>query len=144
MLQKHTSHYEDGAEVGVVADDDIRFGFADHEAERGEDHRQAKSDEAEAADRSYNIETEEIGIFFLNGGKEAVELLFLFGRQFETNRMGLLQGLVELEKLLAEVYEVIVEGDGRFREDITPLELEIHIVEDETAEETVFGIRDER
>lgn len=95
VLQKHTSHDEDCAEVGVVADDDIRFGFAVHEAERGEDHRQAKSYETEATDRSYNIETEEIGIFFLNGGKETVELLFLFGRQLETNRLGLLKGLCD-------------------------------------------------
>ncbi len=134
MLQKHTSHDEDSAEVGVVADDDIRFFLAVHQAERSEDHGEAEGDEAKATHGGHNIEPEEIGIFFLNGGKETVELLFLFGRQLETNRMGLLQGLIELEKLLTKVYEVIVEGDGGFRKDIAPLEFEIHVVENETAE----------
>lgn len=143
MLQKHTSHDEDSAEVGVVADEDIRFGFTIHEAERGEDHRQAKSDEAEATDGSYNIETEKVGIFILNGGKETVKLLFLFGRQFETNRLGLLKGLVELEKLLTKIDKIIVEGNGGFGKDIAPLELEIHIVENEAREKAVFGIGDE-
>lgn len=56
VLQKHTSHDEDGAKIGVIADDDIRFGFAVHEAERGENHRQAESDETEATDGGDNIE----------------------------------------------------------------------------------------
>lgn len=39
VLKEHSSHNENGTEVGVVAGDDIRFGFAVHETERGEDHR---------------------------------------------------------------------------------------------------------
>lgn len=50
VLQKHTSHDEDSAEVGVVADDDIRFLLAVHQAERGEDHGEAEGDETEATD----------------------------------------------------------------------------------------------
>ncbi len=79
VLKKHTSHDEDCAEVGVIADDDVRFLFAVHEAERGEDHGEAEGDETETADGSDNIETEEIGVLLLDFGKEYIELLLLIG-----------------------------------------------------------------
>lgn len=70
----------------------------------------------------------------LDFSKKDVELLLLIVGKRKADWLGLLQGLIELEKLLAEVYEVIVEGDGGFREDIAPLKLEIHVVEDEARE----------
>ena len=45
---------------------------------------------------------------------------------------------------MAETDEEIVEGAGGFGEDVAPLETDGHVVEDETAEEAVFGIGDER
>lgn len=77
VLKEDTCHDKDGAKIGVIADDNFRLLFAIHQAKRGENHRQAKSDETEATDGGNNIETEEIGVLFLDFSKEDVELLLL-------------------------------------------------------------------
>ena len=44
VLKEDTCHDKDGAKIGVIADDNFRLLFAIHQAKRGENHRQAKSD----------------------------------------------------------------------------------------------------
>ena len=64
------------------------------------------------------------------------------GAEF-ANGLRLLWCLVKLKITLTEVDEIVVERDCTFGKDITPLEAQVHIVEDETAGESVFGIRNE-
>ena len=51
--------------------------------------------------------------------------------------------MIELEITLAEVDEIIVKRYSTFGKDITPLEAQVHVIEDKTAEEAVFSIRNE-
>ena len=55
VLKEDTCHDKDGAKIGVIADDNFRLLFAIHQAKRGENHRQAKSDETEATDGGNNM-----------------------------------------------------------------------------------------
>lgn len=143
VLQQDLRHDEDGTEVEVVADDDRGDGATVHQAERSENHGEAEGDEAETTDGGDDIGAEKVGVFELNLFEETVELLLLAGGQRETDGLRLLKRLIECEEPVAEMLEIFVEGFGVFGKDIVPFDAEIHIVEDETAEETVFGVGNE-
>ena len=145
VLDEDTSHVDGGAEIDIGANDGLGKRSAVHEAERGEDHGEAESDEAEATDGGDDIGAEEVGILELDVGKEAVELRLLVGSEREADGLvDVLESLVKLEKTEAETDEIIVEIVGAGGEDIEPLDAEVHIVKDKTREEAVFGIGDER
>ena len=139
MLEKHMCHDASGAEVVVVANDDWRNGFAVHAAERGENHSDAESDETETTDGGEDVFAKHVVIVVLHLLKHGIELVFLgFGKR-KTDWMGVLKSLVKLKKLLPELIEILVERLF-FLKDIAPRENEVHLVEHETAEQTVFGV----
>lgn len=145
VLNEDASHVDGGAEIGDGADDGVGKRSAVHEAERGEDHGEAECDEAEATDGGDDIGAEDVGILKLDVGKEAVELRLLVGSERETNGLvDVLKSLMKLEETEAKADEIIVEIVGAGGEDIEPLDAEVHIIEDKTREEAVFGIGDER
>ena len=143
VLKKHTSHDERGAEVGVGTDDDRSDGDAIHEAERGENHGKTKGDETETTDGGDDIQAEERGILELDIAKELVELELLRSGERETDGRRVLKRLIEREKTMAKLKEIFVESVVGGGEHIAPLEDETFVVEDETAEETVFGVGNE-
>ena len=139
MFENHLSHNASGAEVVVVADDDWRNGFAVHAAERGENHDDAESDETETTDGGEDVFAKHIVIVVLHLLEHGIELVFLgFGKR-ETDWIGVLKSLVKLEKLLPELIEIIVKRFFFFK-NIAPRENEVHFVEYETAEQTVFSV----
>lgn len=145
VLDEDTSHVDGGAEIGVGADDGVGKRSAIHEAERGEYHGEAEGDETKTTDGGYDIGAEDVGILKLDVGKEAVELRLLVGTERETDGLvDVLESLVKLEKTEAKTDEIIVKIVGAGREDIEPFDAEVHIIEDKTREEAVFGIGDER
>lgn len=143
VLQQDLRHDEDGTEVEVVADDDRGDGATVHQAERSENHGEAEGDEAETTDGGDDIGAEKVGVFELNLFEEAVELLLLACGKRETDGLRLLKRLIEREEAMAKMLEVFVEGFGIFGKDIVPFDAKIHIVEDEAAEEAVFGVGNE-
>lgn len=144
VLKKHTSHDERGAEVGVGTEGDRSDGDAIHEAERGENHGQTEGDEAKTTDGGDDIQTEERGILELDIAKELVELELLWSGERETDGLGLLERLIEREETVAEMLEILIDSVVGGGEDVEPFEDKTFVVEDEAAEETVFGIGDER
>lgn len=74
MLQKHTSHGERSAEIGIGTDGCGGDRLAIHETKYGENHSDTECDETETTHGGDDIETEETGILLLDLGEKAVEL----------------------------------------------------------------------
>ena len=58
--------------------------------------------------------------------------------------MSALKRLIKREKLVSQIQEIIVESLFGFGKNITPRDEEVHFVENETAEQSVFAVVDER
>ena len=80
----------------------------------------------------------------MNGGEVVIKLVLLGWGHFYANGANRLQELVQGVELLAQCAEVIIQCNvAGAAEDVVPLSFCIEIVEEETAEETVFCIFDE-
>lgn len=133
-----------GAEVFIVADEGADFLASVAEAERGEDHRDAEGDEAQAPDAGDDVIPEEEVIFGLRGAVVGVEAVLLVRGELEFDLRLHLQPLVEVGEAPSDVVKDFFEGAAlRPGEDVEPLQLEAEVVEDEAGEKAVFGVRDE-
>ena len=158
VLQQHLDDGHGRLEVDVGADDALRLfdlsqwgafpaprgdGKSIHEAKDGDDHRNAEKDKTEATDRGHDVVAEGVGIVALRLSKEVVEtpLLIVAERELHLDGGKVLQEGVEVLSNLTET--LIGGGTIRHGEHIAPDEFGLHDVEDETAEEAVFSIRNE-
>lgn len=86
MLEQDLHHRQRILEVGVRAEDNLLHRLVFYKAEGGKDHRNTVCDETKSADRTYDVQAVELGIFHLDCAEELVELLFL--RRREGNVIG--------------------------------------------------------
>lgn len=149
VLQQDFDHRESGGKVGIDADQMqlllpfLRWlGWVVDETKDGQDHRKAKEDEAETTDGGDDVVAEELSVAKLGGLEEGVELVLLCTAEGELDAL-LREGLVEVVEVAAYLLELLI-GDGAGAgKHVVPDQLRGHDIEDETAEESVFGIRDE-
>ena len=115
-----------------------------HYPQRGEYHRDAEGDEAQAADGGDELVSAAVAVGGLPAVELGVEVCGLVFCEAEADVRAAAEDGVEVVELLAESLEVFVEGGvGAAAEDIVPDETEVEDIEDETAEESVLGIGDE-
>ena len=141
---EHAGDGHGGAEVFIVADEGADFLASVAEAERGEDHRDAEGNEAQAPDAGDDVIPEEEVVFGLRGAVVGVEAVLLVRGELEFDLRLHLQPLVEVGEAPSDVVKDFFEGAAlRPGEDVEPLQLEAEVVEDEAGEKAVFCIRDE-
>ena len=148
VLQQDFDHGQGGVEVGIGADQplDVFQAFAwclVDEAKDAEDHREAKEDEAEATDGGHDFVAKQLSEAKLGGFKEVVELVHLGEAESELDRpLGEL--LQEGEEVAANLLELLIGGGTTMGgKHVVPDQFGFHDIEDETAEQAVFSIRDE-
>lgn len=144
VADEHAGDGHGGAEVFIVADEGADFLAGVAEPERGEDHRDAEGNEAQAPDTGDDVIPEEEVVFGLRGTVVGVEADLLIRGELEFDLRPHLQALAEVGKAPADVVEDFFEGAALGPgEDVEPLQLEAEVVEDEAGEKAVFGVRDE-
>lgn len=146
VLQQDFDHRESGGKVGIGTDQvqlllsllgGLRL-IVD-EAKDGQSHSEAKEDEAEAADGSNDVVAEQLSVAKLGGLKELVELFLLGTAESKLDAL-LREGLVEVVEVAANLLELLIGNATGTGKHIVPYKLCRHGIEDETAEESVFGI----
>ena len=150
MLQQDFDHGQGSVEVGIGADHAKIFistlgglrRIVDA-AKDGQDHREAKEDEAEAADGGHDFVAEQLSEAKLRGLEVGVELVHLGTAEGELDwPFGEL--LQEGEEVAAYLLELLISrGATMGSKHVVPDQFGFHDIEDETAEQAVFSIRDE-
>ena len=146
VLQQDFDHRESGGKVGIGTDQVqlllpllVGLRLIVDEAKDGQGHREAKEDEAEAADRGNDVVAKQLSVAKLGGLKELVELLLLGTAEGELDAL-LREGLVEIVEVAANLLKLLIGDAAGAGKHIVPYQLRRHGIEDETAEQTVFGI----
>lgn len=126
------------------AEDVFLEGPVFRDAQVGEYHRDAEDDEAEAADGGDDVFSVGDGRNVLEFVEDGVEFLFMVGLELECRLGGVEQRFAEVVEFAAEVGEVFVKRAFRvFGKDVVPDEPYGKLIEDDAAEEAVFGVGDE-
>jgi len=114
------------------------------DAEDRKDHRDAVCDEAEPPHGGEEVVAQDFDIAILDFLEHRVELLSLRSSDAKHQRRTFQENLVKVVILFAKLSKMVV--NGRFihvGEYIVPHQINIETIEDETAEQAVFSIRDE-
>ena len=93
----------------------------------------------EAKDGSNDVVAEQLSEAKLCGLKELVELVLLGTAEGELDAL-LREGLVEVVEVTANLLELLISNAAGVGKHVVPDQLRRHGIEDETAEQTVFGI----
>ena len=144
VLQQHLHHNPDNGEIAVTAHQGGGDAPPVKEAYRGEYHGEAEGYQPQTADRGQYVKPEDACVFMLYPSEKGVEVGLLGIRENKQEGLRALQKLMEVGKPFAQVFEKAVEGCFPDGKDIFPLDAHIPAVKDETAEQAVFRIGDER
>ena len=141
VAEDYGGHRHSALIVGVEAGQSVLNDAVLHYAEGGEDHRETKRYQAEAADGGYKLVSAAVAVLGLPGGEPSVEVSSLDWCEGEADVLGLFEDGVEVVELLTKCLKMFVKrGVGVGAEHVVPDKAEIKEVEDETAEQTVLGI----
>ena len=144
MLDEYLNDDDSRVEVFIFTHQRVRHLAKLVDAEDGKDHRNAVRDETEPPHGGEEVIAQDFDIAILDFLEHRMKLLSLRSSDAKHQRRAFQENLVKVVILFAKLSKMVV--NGRFvhvGEDIMPHQINIETIEDETAEQAVFSIRNE-